>query len=72
MHACLYGYECEHVLVFFCMYMCMTVYASAYVYVYMLMYICMHVCMYMCICKWFHFSQNYAFLFFFNFLNEKF
>ena len=33
MHACLYGYECEHVLVCFCKYLCMTVYASAYIYV---------------------------------------
>ena len=35
-------------------------------------YICMHVCMYMCIYGWFHFSQIYAFFFFWNFLNEQF
>ena len=53
----------------------MTVYVSAYIHVYMSMYI--YACMCACICVHMdgfmvHFSQNYAFFFFFNFLNEKF
>ena len=40
MQACLYGYECVHVLcVCFCRYMCMTVCASAYINVCICIYI---------------------------------
>ena len=71
MHVCLYWYECVHVFgVFFYVYvydcLCFCNYKCMYVDV----YICMHVCMY--IYGWFHFSQNYAFFFFLNFLIEQF
>ena len=64
MYACLFGYECMHVIV--CVSICVRLFILLHMYMYAYMYV--YVYIYGC----FYFSQNYAFFLFLEFFNEKF